>query len=76
MMRLGLVDPQPALFVRNHFSPLNVKELHVDTQPIINDITGLTARQRQLLEIAVRMSADRLLEMGESGAAAFMQECR
>jgi len=54
----------------------NVKELHGDIQRIISDITGLTARQRQLLEIAVRMSADRLLEMGESGAAAFMQACR
>jgi len=54
----------------------NVKELHRDIRQIIDGIVGLSARQRQLLEIAVRMSLDRLLEMGESGAANFMKACR
>src|SRR5450755_414239 len=44
----------------------NVNEFYADGRKIIEGIVGLTVRQRQLLEIALRMTADRILQMGES----------
>ena len=54
----------------------NVNEFYADGRKIIDGIVGLTARQRQLLEIAVRMTADRILQMSESAAERFLKAAR
>ena len=43
----------------------SIRELHVDTQRLLRGIKGLSERQLELLEIAVRLTLERWMEVGE-----------
>jgi hypothetical protein len=47
----------------------NVPVITEDVRRLFDSVVGLTERQRQLLEIAVRLSIDRWLELGEQQSA-------
>lgn len=47
----------------------NVCEIAIDVQKILGAVKGLTDREFELLQIAVRMSAGQLAEIGERQAA-------
>lgn len=54
----------------------SIRELHVDIQRLLKGIRGLSERQLELLDIAVRLTLERWMEVGEKESIRMAKRCR